>query len=119
MKKQILFPVFTGLIVLLLTTCNDTFDPAIRGVSIDYPDEPVRIAAGKEMTLTATIIPTTAKEKNLIWSIQPDTEGISVDNESIGKIRVAGSAKAGNNARITVKTVNGFGDERLVLVIVE
>ncbi|MBR4749381.1 MAG: Ig-like domain-containing protein, partial [Abditibacteriota bacterium] len=81
-------------------TCNVTVtDPVkVTGVSLNYAS--VNLYAGKTVTLKATVTPSNATDKTLIWS---------TSDASVATISPAGvvTAKAAGSAVITVKTKDG------------
>ena len=81
-------------------TCVVRVTKDVVGVELDCTYK--RMVAGKSFQLTATVIPTDATNKNVIWT-SSDTAIATVDNN--GKV----TAVAGGTAVITVKTEqNGY-----------
>lgn len=102
MKK--LWEVLTVLTALALfgsafTACktDDDGDVSVMGVSLD--NESIELEVGGTLTLTATIAPDTATNKNVSW--KSDTEDVATVKDC------AVTAVAAGNAVITVTTEDG------------
>ena len=92
MKKTIYFASF----IMLLCACVDTSLDSIPVTGVIINQEEARVFLGHELVLTATVIPSNATEKNLIWE-SSDEEIVSVDGGVVNALAIG-------TATITAKT---------------
>jgi uncharacterized protein YjdB len=108
MKRNTFASIFTALVILgLLIACDNGTTPsgedpgtktgAVTGVTLDSPS--ISIPVNGTATLTATVVPDTATNKNVTWS-SSDTSKATVANGVV-------TAKTVGTAIITVKTEDG------------
>lgn len=83
---------------VMLSACKDE-KIAVTGVSLDKPT--LMLAIGASETLTATVAPLNASNRNVTWS--SDDEDVAAVNASTGLV----TAVSEGNAVITVKTEDG------------
>ncbi|MCD8307307.1 MAG: Ig-like domain-containing protein [Clostridia bacterium] len=82
---------------------------AVSGVSIDQGDDTITLEKGSTFTLTATVTPDNASNKNVAWS-SSDTSVVTVEDGVI-------TAVAAGTATITVKTEDGEYEDSIEVLV--
>ena len=99
--KNYLSVLFIILVAMCTTTCQDKpLGPGdVNGITLNK--ESLTLSVGKTETLTATVIPPTAKNKTVIWS--SSNEAVVTVHHSSGEVTATGVG----SATITATTHNG------------
>lgn len=89
--------------------CTVTVTQSVTGVTLDITEKTLKV--GESVTLTATVIPTDASNKNVLWSSSNNTVA-TVEN---GKVT---ALKAGQ-AEITAKTEDGSFEAKCTVTVIQ
>ncbi|MEN6323608.1 MAG: Ig-like domain-containing protein [Proteiniphilum sp.] len=78
------------LFMMVITSCNDEANVFVNGISLNSADS-VQIAVDSTLTLTATVSPVSATNKDIIWSTS--NAGVAIVNGGVIKGILPGTAK--------------------------
>ena len=97
------------------TTTTATTEPTVPVTGVVLDQEEVTLEEGESVTLVATIVPSNATEKGVVWSTD-DAEVATVDQNGLVTAVVGG---AGASATITATTVDGSKVATCGIIVIE
>lgn len=110
-KYKSLFAVLVALIcAVVVTSCEDPLPKSVPVNSVNLSTSAVELTEGDSYTLTATILPSDADNKNVTWT-SSNAEVASVTN---GKV----TAHKPGTSTITVTTEDGSKSASCVMTVV-
>ena len=97
-----------SLLVMAVTSCNDEENVFVTGISLNSTDS-VQIAVDSTLTLTATVSPVSATNKDIIWST--GNAGVAIVNGGVIKGILPGTTK------IVATTADGAMSASVVVTV--
>ena len=102
MKATIKTAIILAIFAITMYSCKKDKDTTIRVTSITiYPTEDISLEVGETITLTATVLPADAENKNIIWSSMGNNATV---NAATGEVKCE---KAGMSITIIAKATDG------------